>query len=240
MGRPRASRSSQTAAHATQVGQLSLEEIVTTALELTRSVGVDGFTMRDLADRVGVSPASLYHYVPGKRDLKEIIADAVIDRLDLPPDGGEDWDAKLRDLLVRQQRLVSQYPGVGLLYIRERPTTSMLRITNAMLSLLLAAGLPPREALHAFQALSALAFGQQLTDFRHPRSRDDIRARFRNVPLQELNRFPGLQAIAGELGSGDREEYFERALDLLLEGIRVEAAKHTVPGGTRRKPHSAD
>jgi AcrR family transcriptional regulator len=228
MGRPRAGRPAQLRADGAHVGQLSLEEILAAALELTHKDGVDSFTMRDLAERVGGSPASLYHYVPSKRRLKELIADAVIDMMQLPDALDGSWDDKLRAMLLGQHRLVSDYPGVGLLYIRERPTAAMLRITDAMLQLLLSTGVPARDALRCFEALTALAFGQYVTDLRHPRSKDDVRARLRNVAPAELAQFPGVMALQAEIDSREPEDYFEHSVDLLLTGIRAKVAELTV------------
>jgi hypothetical protein len=131
------------------------------------------------------------------------------------------WDDKLRAMLLGQHRLISEYPGVGLLYIRERPTLAMLRITDGMLQLLLSTGLPAREALRCFEALTALAFGQYVTDLRHPRSKDDVRARLRSVGRTDLDAFPALLALQDEIGTRDPEEYFEHSVELLLTGIRA-------------------
>lgn len=221
MGRPRAGRPALLGHDQGQVGQLSLAEILAAALDLTHKDGVDSFTMRDLAERLGVSPASLYHYVASKRRLKELIADAVIDMMALPDGLPGAWDDKLRAMLLGQHRLISEYPGVGLLYIRERPTLAMLRITDGMLQLLLSTGLPSREALRCFEALTALAFGQYVTDLRHPRSKDDVRARLRSVGRPDLAAFPALLALQDEIGTRDPEEYFEHSVELLLTGIRA-------------------
>jgi AcrR family transcriptional regulator len=220
MGRPRTRSDRAGHDRAEPAGQLSLTEIVTAALELTQKVGVDGFTMRDLAERLVVSPASLYHYVPSKRRLKEHLADEVAGRMASPEELQGSWDEKLRTMLIRQHLLLREYPGVALLYIRERPTPGMLRIIDGMLQLLLSTGISSRDALRCFEALIALAFGQQVTELRHPRSGDDVRVRLGNVTRADRERLPGLAALEDELASAQPEDYFEHSVDLLLAGIR--------------------
>lgn len=45
------------------------QHILDTALSLMSQRGVDGTSMRDLANAAGLNVASLYHYFPSKRDL---------------------------------------------------------------------------------------------------------------------------------------------------------------------------
>jgi AcrR family transcriptional regulator len=59
----------QTPARHTSAGRSQKEHILNTALSLMSQRGVDGTSMRDLANAAGLNVASLYHYFPSKRDL---------------------------------------------------------------------------------------------------------------------------------------------------------------------------
>lgn len=48
--------------------ELTVREITRSARQLTDEHGLDGFTMEDLAQAVGVSRRTLFNYVPGKID----------------------------------------------------------------------------------------------------------------------------------------------------------------------------
>jgi AcrR family transcriptional regulator len=61
-----------------------------TALELIQEDGLDGLTMRTLADRSGVKAASLYWHVRDRDELLEIVADALLARVP-QADRGREW-----------------------------------------------------------------------------------------------------------------------------------------------------
>src|SRR5579875_3593997 len=56
---------------------LDREHVVRVALDLLDEVGLDELTMRRLADRLGVTAASLYWHVRDKDELLALLADAI-------------------------------------------------------------------------------------------------------------------------------------------------------------------
>ena len=58
---------------------LSRERIVATAVELLDAQGVDGLTMRRLADRLGSGVMSLYWHVDNKEDVFDLALDSVLE-----------------------------------------------------------------------------------------------------------------------------------------------------------------
>ncbi|MDO5500113.1 MAG: TetR/AcrR family transcriptional regulator [Propionibacteriaceae bacterium] len=55
--------------------KVSLDQVVTTAMELADAEGYAGLSMRSLARRLGIGAMSLYTYVPGKTELFELMID---------------------------------------------------------------------------------------------------------------------------------------------------------------------
>jgi len=72
---------------------LSLERIVATAIELLDGNGIDGLSMRRLAERLGAGAMSLYWHVDNKEEVFDLALDAVLAYR--PPPSGElhDWRA---------------------------------------------------------------------------------------------------------------------------------------------------
>ena len=68
----------------TETSGLNREAVVQAALEMLDAVGVDGLSMRALADRLGVKAASLYWHLRDKDQLLELVAEAVLDRVVVP------------------------------------------------------------------------------------------------------------------------------------------------------------
>ncbi|WP_156724996.1 TetR/AcrR family transcriptional regulator [Streptomyces apocyni] len=56
---------------------LSIDRIVTTAVELADAEGLDALSMRRLATELGTGAMSLYRYVPGKAELLDLMIDRV-------------------------------------------------------------------------------------------------------------------------------------------------------------------
>ena len=106
-----------------------------------------------------------------------------------------------------------------------------LRISEGMLAILLAGGVPPQAAAWAIDAaflyVSAYSFEASLR--RHPEEdadgrivdRAEIIERFRMLPP---DRFPNAVAYARELTSGDGHDRFDFTLELLLRGLTPDVA----------------
>ncbi|BCI65751.1 MULTISPECIES: TetR/AcrR family transcriptional regulator [Acetobacter] len=79
-----------------------IHRIVVEARELFRDYGYEGASMRDLADRVGLRPQSLYTRFPSKESLvREVLVLTLDDTLADLPDSKTDWRAAWRTLIRR-------------------------------------------------------------------------------------------------------------------------------------------
>ena len=63
---------------------LNRGRLVATALDLAEAEGLVALTMRGLADRLGVKPASLYWHVRDREELIELLAEALLAEVRLP------------------------------------------------------------------------------------------------------------------------------------------------------------
>jgi TetR/AcrR family tetracycline transcriptional repressor len=63
---------------------LTRERLVDAALELINEEGLDGLSMRALADRLKVKAASLYWHVRDRRELLELLAESLLDSVKHP------------------------------------------------------------------------------------------------------------------------------------------------------------
>ena len=68
----------------TETSGLNREAVIQAALGMLDAVGVEGLSMRALADRLGVKAASLYWHIRDKDQLLELVAEAVLDRVTVP------------------------------------------------------------------------------------------------------------------------------------------------------------
>ncbi|NKZ06321.1 TetR/AcrR family transcriptional regulator [Actinomadura latina] len=88
--------------------RLTAAEIVRAAIALADAEGLDALSMRRIADELGVSPMSIYTYVPGKAEL----IDAMLDRAfgELTPPADETWRARLEHIARDNWALFHRHP----------------------------------------------------------------------------------------------------------------------------------
>ncbi|GIJ80902.1 regulatory protein, tetR family [Micromonospora phaseoli] len=88
----------------------SLDDIVTAAVELADTEGLDAVTMRAVAQAVGVAPMTLYTYVPGKAELLDLMLDASYARMPRPDRDGDPWRARVAALARDNRDLFTAHP----------------------------------------------------------------------------------------------------------------------------------
>ncbi|WP_067802780.1 TetR/AcrR family transcriptional regulator [Actinomadura formosensis] len=88
--------------------RLTAEEIVRAAIGLADAEGLDAVSMRRIADELGVSPMSIYTYVPGKAELIDVMVDRAFGEL-TPPEG-ETWRARLEHIARGGWALFHRHP----------------------------------------------------------------------------------------------------------------------------------
>src|SRR5439155_8020191 len=77
---------------------LEIDHIVRVALELLDQVGLDGLSMRHLADRLGIRAATVYWYIRDKHELLSLLAETICAEIE-PPDPTAPWPARLEALM---------------------------------------------------------------------------------------------------------------------------------------------
>ncbi|WP_346775832.1 TetR/AcrR family transcriptional regulator [Micromonospora sp. HNM0581] len=88
----------------------SLDEIVTVAIELADTEGLESVTMRALAQAVGVAPMTLYTYVPGKAELLDLMLDLIYTNMERPDRSGEPWQTRVAAVAADNRSLFTAHP----------------------------------------------------------------------------------------------------------------------------------
>jgi AcrR family transcriptional regulator len=89
--------------------RFTVAEVAVAAIALADADGLAALSMRKVAERLGVSPMSLYTYVPGKAELIDLMFDTVLASGEADDEmPGENWRARLewvaRDNFARYLR----------------------------------------------------------------------------------------------------------------------------------------
>jgi AcrR family transcriptional regulator len=142
---------------------IGADAFVGAAIAVIDEVGVDGLTMRVLADRLGVSPMSVYRHVESKEDLLRRIPDSLL--AGVAADVGRRRRAlpALRAVAVGLGDVLERHPGVAALFHRPEPGPNMLAAAAHCVDLLVREGCPEDEAFEILRSLVALVIGQSVT-----------------------------------------------------------------------------
>jgi AcrR family transcriptional regulator len=210
---------------------LSKEAIVDAALEILKSEGLQAVTMRRVATALDTGAASLYVYVANREALLAEMLDRVTAIVELEPPDPARWREQMHALLGRMRESFLAYPGTAALALADPPVTgSVLIAAENLLGILSAGGFTPRAAawtcdilVLVVQAVASEDDARRASSGKHfSDGVDELRATFDALPP---DRFPMLRSHADEMLSGDRDERFHFAIDVVLDGVLARAAR---------------
>lgn len=92
--------------------------ITRAAITLADEHGLDGVSMRRVAEQLGAGAMSLYWYVSSKEDLHELMFDEVVGEIRLPRKWSGDWRADLATAARASHRTLRRHPWVMLLGVQ--------------------------------------------------------------------------------------------------------------------------
>jgi len=94
---------------------LTPDEIVRVALELLDEVGLDAFTMRALAQRLGTYPATIYWHVGSRSEVLSAASGASLTEMcrELPDPGDTPWDDWLTETARAYRRQMLAHPALA-------------------------------------------------------------------------------------------------------------------------------
>jgi AcrR family transcriptional regulator len=205
---------------------LSRERVLRAAIALADERGVAALTMRKLAGELGVEAMSLYNHVAGKGDLLDGMIDIVFSEIEAPAAGG-DWKAELRkraastrEALLRHRWAVGQMEG------RTSHGASNLKVHDAVLGCLRAAGFSIEMSVHAMSVQDAYIYGfaLQQTDMSSQTPEDFAAEAQRQMVAYDdvLADYPNLVEVVGgyvATAGYDYDAEFLFGLDVILDGL---------------------
>ena len=212
---------------------LSRDRVVTTAMNLADSAGLDGLTMRRLADELGVEAMSLYYHFPNKGAILDGLLERTFAEIETEVGGfsadaePSTWQARLRDRILSARAVLLRHPWVpAVMESRSTLAPTMARYIDANVGLMRAGGLSHDLIHHSLHALGSRQYGfsQELSldggDGAEGSGDQDLAGMAEFVPHLAAM----LQDVVHDdpdstLGWCDDQTEFEFGLDLLLDGI---------------------
>ena len=188
--------------------------------------GLESLSMRKLADELGSGAMSLYHYVPNKEQLLDGIVDIVFSEIE-PPSTDVDWKTAMRKRAVSTREALRRHPwAIGLMEGRTNHGHANLRLHDAVLGCLRAAGFSLEMTVHAYSVQDAYIYGFALQEQdMSPESADDFAAEAQRQMREYeavLAEYPHLvEVVGGHVAKAgyDYATEFLFGLDLILAGL---------------------
>jgi TetR/AcrR family transcriptional regulator, tetracycline repressor protein len=174
-------------------GALDREHLTKHLLGLATRVGVSRVTMRELAAEAGTSASSVYYHVRDKRELLDLLIEAVLAQIEVPQQG--DWETRLVGLYTSAWKVLVDVPGIAVLLQEHPHTAAATEMDRASRGILREAGLNPKHFDAAHAALYIHLLG--------------------SVQLEHIHR-------AGAGANGPPDKTFAYGLRLILTGLRAE------------------
>src|SRR5665213_2993364 len=136
--------------NATTRKPLSSAYVLQAAVAVADEAGLEAFSMRGLAQELGVVPMALYKHVANKEELLDGMVDIVFSGIELPS-GTLDWRSAMRRRAISTRAALQRHSwAIGMMESR-RPGPANLRNHDAVMGCLRKAGDFSFEmAIHAY------------------------------------------------------------------------------------------
>ena len=191
--------------------RLTAERIVAAAREIARADGIDGVSMRRLAEELDVWPMSIYRYFRDKDELLDAIVGSAVAEVG-SPDGRKPWREQIAQL-ARAARSALDRGDLGARLPQAALSPGVLKLSDTGIGILRDAGFGADEAARGWHLVLSFASTR-------PPAAPARAARSALAGLAEDD-YPALAAAADEYAGalGDENAAFEYGLDTLLDGL---------------------
>lgn len=201
--------------------------------QAANDLGLDGLTLKAVADHLGVTVAALYHHVSGKDDLMRLAAERSARDIPLPVDEGQHWAQWLRDwakynldVFTAEPGLLAQYleGGIGPEFVVEN--------LDVILAVLVREGFSVADANAAYHLVASCALGTVVAERWEAAIAEqygDVPSAFRRVvdaaPKHQLGQVRRLLRAKPTT----RDQRFEQRIEVVLRGIAAKAGRRWRP-----------
>ena len=213
---------------------LTKDAIVKVALRVLDTHGLDGFSMRRVADELDTGAASLYWHVGSKDGLLDLIFDEVIAEQEVPDPDPERWQEQLKQVARTMRETILRHRDIVRISIGRVPMgPNALRYSERVLAILRAGGVPDQLAVLGHHLLISVVNGFTMDEIAH----EGGEAPADEPPLEEAaamardyiaslpgDQFPNMVVVADHFAITDQDMRFELLLDIFVEGLARRAA----------------
>ncbi len=207
-------------------------QIVQAALQLLDEVGLDGLTMRRLAERLNVKAASLYWHVRDKEQLIVLLANEISASVSAP-DPGLSWREQLTTFAEGYRRVLLSHRDAARVMMLSGPPSGAerLNLVEMLLGVLLKAGFSPKDAAYAGFLLNDYVTTFVMEETRYLASPEESGESDKDevnwIEALPREQYPNIIALAPHWLNVDPDEQFHFGGEVLLDGLEKRLKAHS-------------
>jgi AcrR family transcriptional regulator len=206
---------------------LSKERVLRAAVAVADRAGVEGLSMRKVAQELDVVPMALYRHVSSKDEMLDGMLELVVGEID-PPHADTDWKTAMRDRILSARRVLLRHPWASrVIETRSDPGPAMLAYMDSMIGLFRAGGFSMDLTHHAMHTMGSRTFGFSQELYEDDADVDPaaeaemwtaMAGVYPNIVELATTVLHDDATVVGGRGCDDQFE-FEFAVDLILDGL---------------------
>ncbi|WP_235690015.1 TetR/AcrR family transcriptional regulator [Mycolicibacterium gadium] len=196
---------------------VTADQILQTAAELIDVDGVDAFSMRRLADQLGVAVTSIYWHIGGRDKLFDALVERLLGQMaDLPSDGDNPVDHIAS--LARSQRkmLIDKQHLLAIAHERDRTPQLFLPIQQRLATQLSELGITGSDAALVLRAVQVHVISSAVMQFSAVRGAEHDE----EDPSLWADAWPDRALVEALQSPTDYDAVFEYGLNALLAPLR--------------------
>lgn len=196
---------------------ISAEVVLDTAARLIELHGVDGFSMRALAERLGVAVTSIYWHVGGRDKLFDSLVDRLLDEMAHLPITGDTAVERIASLAHTQRRLlIDRQHLLAIAHERDQTPRLFLPIQQALAAQLAEIGVTGTSAALVLRAIEVHVISSAVMQFSAVRgSKHD-----EEDPSLWTDDWPDQALVEALQSPTDYDAVFDYGLEALLAPLR--------------------
>ncbi len=211
------------------------DKIVKAALHQLNHEGIDGLSMRRLADLLGIRAASLYWHVKNKAELLQLIADSFMKEITYPK-SSLSWQEQLFTIAHQYRRILLTYRDSAQIMADTPPfTPHRLRVIEYIYRLYEKSGLSEEDIPLAAALYNNFVVSFVMDEVRIMKQINAVRTNestfsieipqdmLQGIPVKEFPLFSKLTFASKSL---DMDQQFNFGLQVLIEGLKAKINKN--------------
>jgi len=203
---------------------LTTERVVEGALEVADADGIENLSLRRLAASLAVTPMAIYRHVQNKAHLLDLMAERLLEQVDIAADDTVSWQERLRRLFGSYQAVAAAHPAAPFLLSRPFTSAREPQVTEALFRAFDDAGFDARQSGLVMQVISGMVLGPALHRAAWAAAMREVAttgAQDSTTDSPSAQDFPHSSAVAPFLDWSASIEADRLTLELLISGLEA-------------------